>query len=197
MLQAYKVVVVGDGAVGKTCLLMCYTQKMFPREYIPTVFDNFSKNVSVNGNLIRLDLYDTAGQEDYDRLRVICYPNTDVFLVCYSVESQTSVNNINEKWVEEISHHAKESQIILVGLKSDIRTDSQLLAKMKQENKKLVSMEEVQKAAQQAGEKMQQKVPIIECSSLKMKGVEEVFIEAIKIATAKQGGKDKPCCTVL
>merc|ERR550534_3366120 len=142
-------------------LLMCYTQKMFPREYIPTVFDNFSKNVSIEGNLIRLDLYDTAGQEDYDRLRVICYPNTDVFLVCYSVDSETSVNNINEKWVEEISHHAKESAIILVGLKKDIQTDSKALENLKKDNKKLVNMEDVQEAAQKAGEKMSQKVSII------------------------------------
>jgi len=196
-MQAYKVVVVGDGAVGKTCLLMCYTQKMFPREYIPTVFDNFSKNVSHNGNLIRLDLYDTAGQEDYDRLRVICYPNTDVFLVCYSVDSTTSVNNINEKWVEEISHHAKEAMIILVGLKKDIRTDSKALADLRKQGKELVQMAEVQKAAEKAGETMNQKVPIIECSSLKMENVDQVFETAIGVALNKQGKQDQPCCTVL
>jgi len=196
-MQAYKVVVVGDGAVGKTCLLMCYTQKMFPREYIPTVFDNFSKNVSHQGNLIRLDLYDTAGQEDYDRLRVICYPNTDVFLVCYSVDSETSVNNINEKWVEEISHHAKDSAIILVGLKKDIRTDSKALSELRKQNKELVKMEDVEKAAVKAGEKMSQKVSIIECSSLKMENVDKVFETAISVALNKQKAQDKPCCTVL
>jgi len=196
-MQAFKVVVVGDGAVGKTCLLMCYTQKMFPREYIPTVFDNFSKNVSYQGQLVRLDLYDTAGQEDYDRLRVICYPNTDVFLVCYAVDSETSVKNINDKWVGEINHHASESRIILVGLKSDIRTDSSLQAKLKQEGKALVSKEKVEAAAKTAGETMSQEVKHLECSSLKMHNIDQVFEEAIKVALEKNNKKDTPCCTVL
>eukprot|EP00494_Astrolonche_serrata_P004021 UN04031 len=122
-MQSFKIVVIGDGAVGKTCLLMCYTNALFPRDYVPTVFDNFSKNVAYKGAHIRLDLYDTAGQEDYDRLRVISYPHTHVFLVCYSVASQISLKNVETKWVPELRVHAPEAEIILVGLKSDLRHD--------------------------------------------------------------------------
>ena len=93
-----KVVAVGDGAVGKTCLLYVYMNNQFPEDYVPTVFDNYTTQVEFEDKQISLGVWDTAGQEDYDRIRPLSYPGTNVFLVCYSIVSPTSYENVKSKW---------------------------------------------------------------------------------------------------
>jgi Ras family len=68
----------------------------------------------------------SAGQEDYDRLRPLSYPQTDVFLVCFSVTSPASFENVKEKWFPEVHHHCPGVPCLIVGTQVDLREDSQV-----------------------------------------------------------------------
>lgn len=122
-MDSVKCVIVGDGAVGKSCMLISYTTGSFPKEYVPTIFDNYQTNVMVNGKIVCLSLWDTAGQEDYDKIRTLSYPDTDIFLICYSTVSQNTIENINYKWLKEIKRHCPNTPYIFVGTKSDLKND--------------------------------------------------------------------------
>ncbi len=107
-VKSLKCVIVGDGAVGKTCLLITHAQGKFPSDYVPTVFDNYNSIINKDDMKVCLLLIDTAGQEDYDRLRPMSYPDTHVFIVCYSVDNMNSFHNVSTKWVPEIHEHCPE-----------------------------------------------------------------------------------------
>ncbi|EDW02173.1 GH21848 [Drosophila grimshawi] len=122
-----KLVVVGDGACGKTCLLTVYCQDNFPLDYVATVFETYVADVEVEGSKVELALWDTAGQEDYDRLRLLSYPDTDVIVMCFSIDQPYSLDNIQDKWIPEVKHFCPNVPIILVGNKSDLRNDPQTI----------------------------------------------------------------------
>jgi len=186
-MQNVKCVVVGDGAVGKTSLLISYTENRFPVDYVPTVFDNFTTGVEVDGKLINFALWDTAGQEEYARLRALSYPETDVFLLCFSVVSPSSFDNIKSKWYPEVSHHCPEAKIMLVGTKIDLREDKATIEALKPaERDKLPTCDMGVKMAESLNLK-----GYIECSALTQEGLKKVFEEAIRTVIGKpDGGPD-------
>jgi Ras-related C3 botulinum toxin substrate 1 len=116
-----KLVVVGDGAVGKTSLLISYATKKFPVDYVPTVFENYTAQMKSDNENILLHLWDTAGQEDYDRLRPLSYPGADVVLLCFSSVNRASYDAIREKWYPEVNHYVPNIPHLLVATKVDLR----------------------------------------------------------------------------
>ncbi|XP_076873016.1 rho-related GTP-binding protein RhoJ [Brachyhypopomus gauderio] len=192
-----KCVVVGDGAVGKTCLLMSYANDAFPEEYVPTVFDHYAVNVTVSGRQHLLGLYDTAGQEDYNQLRPLSYPNTDVFLICFSVVNPASYHNVQEEWVPELKSCMPKVPYILIGTQIDLRDDPKTLARLLQMKEKPLTYEQGLKLARLIGAQC-----YLECSALTQKGLKTVFDEAIlTIFSPKKAKKTcapcRSCCIIV
>lgn len=193
-----KCVVVGDGAVGKTCLLMSYSTNKFPSDYVPTVFDNYAVTVMVGDEQLVLLLFDTAGQEDYDRLRPLSYPQTDIFLVCFSVAAPASFENVREKWLPEVRHYCPGVPSLIVGTQVDLRNDPAVIQKLARSKLRPITPEQGERLARELGA-----VKYVECSALTQRGLKAVFDEAIVAALdpPKPGkgsfGKSKKRCLIL
>ena len=121
-MRAIKIGIVGDGDSGKTSILIGFTSDVFYDGYVPTVFDNFAKNLVVDDQPITLRLCDTAGQEEYKKTRPEAYPNTDVFLICFSLVNRLSFDNARVKWYSEVREHCPNVPIVFVGTKLDLRS---------------------------------------------------------------------------
>ncbi|EPY89054.1 rac2 GTP-binding protein [Camelus ferus] len=117
-------------------------------------FDNYSANVMVDGKPVNLGLWDTAGQEDYDRLRPLSYPQT---------------------WYPEVRHHCPNTPIILVGTKLDLRDDKDTIEKLKEKKLTPITYPQGLAMAKEIGA-----VKYLECSALTQRGLKTVFDEAIR-----------------
>eukprot|EP01119_Soliformovum_irregulare_P011049 TRINITY_DN2740_c0_g1_i1.p1 TRINITY_DN2740_c0_g1~~TRINITY_DN2740_c0_g1_i1.p1 ORF type:complete len:247 (+),score=60.46 TRINITY_DN2740_c0_g1_i1:200-940(+) len=175
--RAIKVALVGDGTVGKTCMLMSYICQAFMEDYIPTMFDNFSAIEEIDGELVNVILWDTAGQEDYETIRTTtCFPNTHVFIVCFSVVHPDSFHNVKQKWLEELRTASPDTPFILVGTKTDLRDDPEVVRKLTEKHKEPISTKMGQKRAKEIKARQ-----YIECSARNLESVNEVFREALRL----------------
>ncbi|XP_012870034.1 PREDICTED: rho-related GTP-binding protein RhoU [Dipodomys ordii] len=143
--------------------------------------------VSVDGRPVRLQLCDTAGQDEFDRLRPLCYTNADIFLLCFSVVSPASFQNVSEKWVPEIRCHCPKAPIILVGTQSDLREDVKVLIELDKCKEKPVPEEAAKLCAEEI-----KAASYIECSALTQKNLKEVFDAAIVAGIQHSDSQQQP-----
>jgi len=175
--RAIKVALVGDGTVGKTCMLMSYICQAFMEDYVPTMFDNFSAIEEIDGELVNVILWDTAGQEDYETIRTTtCFPNTHVFILCFSVVHPDSFHNIKQKWLEELRKSSPDTPFVLVGTKTDQREDEEVVKKLAEKGKEPISSKMGNKRAKEIKAKH-----YIECSAKNLSSVNEVFRSALRV----------------
>ncbi|KAJ6227384.1 protein racg [Anaeramoeba flamelloides] len=179
--HSVKIVVVGDGAVGKTLSLTSYCKNEIPKRYVPTVFDNLTCNVTVDQTPILLTIWDTAGQEEYDQLRPLSYPGTDIFLMMFSTISPTSLENIKYKWFPEIQEHCPNGLCMLVGSKLDLREDNEYL---EENNINPVTTEQGTKLAKDLG-----CCDYFEMSGLTQKNLHNTFEQALRIVLSQKMGE--------
>ena len=133
-----KCVIAGDKEIGKTCFLNSYVNPthQIEKEYIPTVFDTFSVTKERNGPQLNLGLYDTSGGDENKVMRLDTYPQTNVFIVAFSIDNIESFENVKTKWLKEIKHFGSfggrnDVPVLLVGMKSDTRNISAIQGKAK------------------------------------------------------------------
>ncbi|XP_065491674.1 rho-related GTP-binding protein RhoD isoform X1 [Caloenas nicobarica] len=172
-----KAVVVGDGGCGKTSLLVAFARGDFPKVYVPTVFEKYTASLQVGGKPVKIHLWDTAGQEDYDRLRPLSYSNTNVVLICFDVTSPNSFDNILTKWYPEVNHFCRGVPVLLVGCKTDLRRDQEVLQKLREGHLEPISYQQGEAMARQV-----HAVSYLECSARYQENVGDIFAVACSAA---------------
>ena len=151
-------VLVGDENVGKTSLLITYLTNKFPEVYVPAILDSSAVNVNIKNKTYTLGLFDTSTTLTQDFLE------TDVFLLCFSFDNPLSLQNIEEIWLPMLQMNNPKANIVLVGMKSDLKNFMNNLI--------------MSKHAEDIVEKFKF-FKYIECSAKTQKGVKVVFNEAI------------------
>ncbi|KAI1436998.1 putative RHO3 protein [Xylaria sp. CBS 124048] len=193
-----KLVLLGDGASGKTSLLNVFTRGYFPTVYEPTVFENYVHDIFVDNVHIELSLWDTAGQEEFDRLRSLSYDNTDVVVLCFSVDSKDSLENVESKWVGEIQENCPGVKLVLVALKCDLRESGEeeeggVIGGTQREKKPMIEYNQGLEVARRI-----KAMRYLECSAMRNRGVNEAFTEAARVAlSVKPAGEEESKCSVM
>ncbi|ODV64172.1 Rho family protein, partial [Ascoidea rubescens DSM 1968] len=128
-----KLIVIGDEYSGKTCCLKFLTENHFLSTYDPTVFNQISKEILIknedgtgNDLTVNLNIWDTAGQNNFDNLRQLAYKDSNIVLLFFSIDNPSSFKNISKRWIPELVSNLESNlisniPILIVGCKKDLR----------------------------------------------------------------------------
>ncbi|XP_052809045.1 ras-related protein R-Ras2-like [Mya arenaria] len=161
--QNYKLVVVGGGGVGKSALTIQFIQSYFVTDYDPTIEDSYAKQCVIDGDVARLDILDTAGQEEFSAMREQYMRSGMGFLLVYSVTDRSSFDEIYKfhKQILRVKDR-EEFPMILVGNKSDL------------DHQRQIKLEEGQELAHQLS------ISHIEASAKMRMNVDQAFYDLVR-----------------
>lgn len=162
---SFKLIVIGDSGVGKSCLTMKATKDIFNEESQATVgFEFYSFNMKINDKIIKLQIWDTCGQEVYRSLISNFYRNAGLAIIVYSITSEKSFENIN-LWLKELKNHSSpDIKVIIIGNKLDL------------EQQRQVSKEQADIFSKQVRAEL-----LLEASAKSGTNTKDIFIQAGKI----------------
>jgi len=189
VMSNIKVVIVGDEATGKSSMLMNYSSSCFSVEYAPTMFSYFVKlyNAGImlrsNNEPMVLYVWDTSSQDKDPSMRILSYPRTDVFVVCFSCISPQSFNNISTKWIPEITNHCPNISLILCATKIDLRDNEEVLKELQGKSLSPITFNQGFEMAKSIGA-----ASYVECTA-KDSMIKHVFEEAVLVAAKNKGLK--------
>merc|ERR1712025_1271297 len=162
--QAYKIVVVGGGGVGKSAITIQFIQSYFVTDYDPTIEDSYTKQVVIDEKVAKLDILDTAGQEEFSAMREQYMRSGEGFLLVFSLADRSSFEEVYKfhKQVLRVKDR-DEFPMLIVGNKADLEENRQ------------VSIDECMNLAKQL------KTPYIECSAKNRMNVDQAFFELVRL----------------
>lgn len=147
-----KIVIVGDSECGKTSLIQRYIKETFNEVYSPTAFDTYNTTYHVSETYkIQMSLWDTSGSHRYDSVRPLSYADADLIMICFSVAEPDSMDHAISRWASEVREHCPKQPIILVGCKTDLRTDAATVAELAKRRTTPIMYDQALKTAKQIG----------------------------------------------
>ncbi|KAJ8257430.1 hypothetical protein GJAV_G00185520 [Gymnothorax javanicus] len=152
-------------------MLQVLAKDCYPETYVPTVFENYTASLELEEQRVELSLWDTSGSPYYDNVRPLCYSDSDAVLLCFDVSRPDAADSALRKWKTEILDFCPSTRVLLVGCKTDLRTDVCTLLELSNQKLTPVSQEQGVAMAKQLGAE-----PYLECSAFTSeKSVHSIF----------------------